>query len=129
VNPGVSKETSLIMMRFLSAVFVGFSFFIAKYELAIIVTLMSLSWGAIAGAFMAPFLYGLYWKRATAAGIYAGMIAGLSVSVGLFYFWGAAKSPLAASVGMIVPFLIVPLVSWFTSPPPRETVDKAFVGI
>jgi SSS family solute:Na+ symporter len=129
VNPKVSKETSLVMMRFLSAVFVGFSFFIAKYELAIIVTLMSLSWGAIAGSFMAPFLYGLYWKRTSAAGIYAGMIVGLSVSVGLFYYWGAAKSPLAASVGMIVPFLVVPLVSWFTPAPPREIVNKAFAGI
>jgi SSS family solute:Na+ symporter len=129
VNPGVSKENSLVMMRFLSAVFVGFSFFIAKYELAIIVTLMSLSWGAIAGSFMAPFLYGLYWKRTTAAGTYAGMIAGLLVSVGLFYYWGAAKAPLAASVGMIVPFLVVPLVSWVTPPPSRETVDKAFAGI
>lgn len=91
VNPGISKERSLLMMRFLSAVFVAFSFFIAKYELAIIVTLMSLSWGAIAGAFMAPFLYGLYWKRATAAGIFAGMIAGLAVSVGLFYYWGGRE--------------------------------------
>ena len=28
---------------------------------------MGVSWGALAGAFLAPFLYGLYWKRTTKA--------------------------------------------------------------
>lgn len=64
---------------------------IARYEFGIIITLMSLSWGAVAGAFMAPYLYGLFWKRTTLAGVYAGMITGLVVSIGLFFYLGAEK--------------------------------------
>ena len=129
VNPNISKENSLAMMRFLSAIFVAFSFIVAKFKLAIIVTLMSLSWGAVAGAFMAPFLYGLYWKRTSAIGVYAGMISGLVTSVGLFYYWGEARSPLAASIGMIVPFIVIPVVSLLTPAPSGTTIDKAFDGI
>ncbi|MFQ3620440.1 MAG: sodium:solute symporter family protein, partial [Spirochaetales bacterium] len=59
VNPSISKEHSLYMMRFLSSLFIILSYFIARYDFAIIITLMSLSWGTVAGSFMAPFLYGL----------------------------------------------------------------------
>jgi len=129
VNPQVSKENSLYMMRFLSALFIIISYFIARYDFAIIITLMSLSWGAVAGSFMAPFLYGLFWKRTTLAGVYAGMLTGLATSVTLFFYWGEAWSPLASSVGMLLPFLVVPLVSLLTKPPAEEVVTTAFRGI
>jgi SSS family solute:Na+ symporter len=129
VNPQVSKEHSLYMMRFLSALFIIISYFIARYDFAIIITLMSLSWGAVAGSFMAPFLYGLFWKRTTLAGVYAGMLTGLLTSITLFFYWGEAWSPAASSVGMLLPFLIVPVVSLFTRPPAQETVETAFRGI
>ena len=129
VNPQVSKENSLYMMRFLSALFIIISYFIARYDFAIIITLMSLSWGAVAGSFMAPFLYGLFWKRTTLAGVYAGMLTGLATSVTLFFYWGEALSPLASSVGMLLPFLVVPLVSLLTKPPAEGVVETAFRGI
>ena len=129
VNPQVSKENSLYMMRFLSALFIIISYFIARYYFAIIITLMSLSWGAVAGSFMAPFLYGLFWKRTTLAGVYAGMLTGLATSVTLFFYWGEAWSPLASSVGMLLPFLVVPLVSLLTKPPAEGVVETAFRGI
>lgn len=129
INPNVSKESSLGMMRFLSGLFVLVSFLIAKYELAFIATLMALSWGAIAGAFMAPFIYGLYWKRTSLAGVYAGMFTGLAVSIGLFFWLGQARSPVAASAGMVAPFIVVPLVSLLSRPPQEETLKKAFEGI
>ncbi len=129
VNPEVSKENSLYMMRFLSALFIIISYFIARYDFAIIITLMSLSWGTVAGAFMAPFLYGLFWKRTTLAGVYAGMITGLVTSIFLFFYWGEAWSPAASSAGMILPFFVIPLVSLFTKPPAPALVEAAFKGI
>lgn len=129
VNPNISKENSVAMMRFLSAIFIGVSFLIAKYELAIIITLMSLSWGAVAGAFMAPFLYGLYWKRTTAAGVYAGMFSGLITSVSLFYCLGPKNSPIAATIAILVPFVVVPLVSVLSRPPSETIIRTAFAGI
>ena len=126
INPNVSKEKSLLMMRFLSAVFVAVSYLVAKYQLTIIVELMALSWGAVAGAFMAPFFYGLYWKRATHAGVVAGMLTALVINTVLYYYLGSKNAPIAASIAMIVPFAVVPLVSIFTKPPSAKIIEKAF---
>ncbi len=129
VNTQVSTENSVAMMRFLSGLFIVISYFIARYEFAIIVTLMSLSWGAISGTFMAAYIYGLFWKRATLAGAACGMVTGLITSVSLFYILGPSNAPIASSIAMIVPFVIIPVVSIFTKPPEKEHVDRAFEGI
>jgi SSS family solute:Na+ symporter len=129
VNPSISKKDSLLMMRFLSGIFVVISYFIARYEFAIIVTLMSLSWGAVAGSFMAPYVYGLYWKRTTKAGAAAGVATGLVTAISLFYILGPANSPMASTIAMLIPFLVVPVVSAFTLPPDGELIDRAFTGI
>lgn len=129
VNPDVSKERSLAMMRFLSAVFVVISYFIARYEVSIIITLMSLSWGVIAGAFMAPYIYGLYWRRATKISVKVSMFAGIILGIMLFFLLGPENSPLASSIAILVPFIIVPLVSLFTKPPSGEIIQRAFKNI
>ncbi len=129
VNPEISTKNSLAMMRFLSALFIIISYFIARYELAVIVTLMSLSWGAVAGTFMAAYLYGLYWKKATLAGAAAGMVSGLTLAIVLFFVLGPSNSPIASSIAMIVPFLVIPVVSFFTKAPEDELIAKAFDGI
>lgn len=126
INPNVSKEKSLMMMRFLSAVFVAISYFVAKYQIAFIVQLMSLSWGAVAGAFMAPFFYGLYWKRATHSGVWAGMITAVATNIILYYKLGPQNAPLAASIAMIVPFIVIPIVSFATKAPAEKIIKKAF---
>jgi len=59
---------------------------------------MSLSWGAVAGSFMAPYFYALYWKRTTLAGVKAGMLTGLTLAVSLFFILGPANSPIASSI-------------------------------
>jgi SSS family solute:Na+ symporter len=95
---------------------------------------MSISWGTVAGSFLAPYIYGLFWKRTTKWGAYAGMGTGLILSNGLYWYWfvtespaeAGTKAPLAASIAMIVPMLVVPAVSVFTPPPKTETIDKAF---
>lgn len=126
INPDVPDSRYLLMMRFLSGLFVALSFFIAKFKFAVIVTLMALSWGAVAGAFMAPYLYGLFWKRTTRAGAAAGMLTGLGLAVGLFFVLGPANSPIASAIAMIVPFLVVPAVSLFTRPPSEHRLERAF---
>ncbi len=126
VNPAVSTERSLVLMRFLSGVFIAVSFLIARFEFAVIVTLMSLSWGAVAGAFLAPYVYGLYWKRTTRAGATAGMVAGLGTACTLFFVLGRSNAPIAASIAMLVPFVVVPAVSLVTRPPDPAVLETAF---
>jgi SSS family solute:Na+ symporter len=129
VDVKTGKDRSVAMMRFLSAIFVIVSYFISRFQIGFIVTLMSLSWGVVSGAFAAPYILGLYSKRVTKAGAYAGLLSGLAVEIILFFVLGASRSPLAASFAITVPFIVVPLVSRFTSPPEKQLIDKAFEGI
>ncbi len=126
INPKISGKGSLAMIRFMSGIFVVLSYFIARYEISFIVTLMSLSWGVVAGTFMAPYVYGLFWKRTTLLGVKAGMVSGIVTAAVLFFSWGQDKAPLAASLAMLVPFLVVPLVSAVTKPPSKAVLEKAF---
>ncbi|HOV12793.1 MAG TPA: sodium/solute symporter [Spirochaetota bacterium] len=129
INPNISKSNSLVMMRFLSGIFIVISYFIARYDFGIIVTLMSLSWGAVSGSFMAAFVYGLYYKGATKIGIASGMATGLVLSIVLFFVLGPANSPIASSIAIIVPFFVIPVVSLFTKKVDKEILDKAFQNI
>jgi SSS family solute:Na+ symporter len=132
INPQISKANSLMMMRFLSAIFIVISYFVAAFKISFIVELMALSWGAVAGAFMAPFFYGLYWKKATHASVVAGMLSAVTVNIVLYYMYSKPNPALAAttaSIAMIVPFIVIPVVSWFTKPPKHAIIEKAFTGV
>jgi SSS family solute:Na+ symporter len=137
VDTKTGKDSSGAMMRFLSAIFVVISYFISRYQLSIIVYLMSLSWGVVSGAFAAPYILGLYSKKVTKAGAYSGLFSGVIIMVVLFFIFSnsggqfrlGANSPLAASIAIIVPFAVVTVVSLFTKPPNKEILDKAFEQI
>jgi len=126
VNPNAPPKKSLLIMRILSGVFVIASYFIARYRIALIITLMSLSWGAIAGSFMAPYFYGLFWKKVTRIAVWAGILTGLILATSLFFILGPANSPIASSIAMIAPFIVIPVVSSFTKPPEEKIISKAF---
>ncbi|MDR3171968.1 MAG: sodium/solute symporter [Treponema sp.] len=129
INPKTGKDRSVAMMRFLSAIFVIISYLISRFQFSFIVTLMSLSWGAVSGSFAAPYIYGLYWKRVTKAAAYAGLLSGLAIEIILFFVLGPANSPLAASFAIAVPFIVVPVVSLCTRPPESPLLDRAFGGL
>ncbi|MDR2210067.1 MAG: sodium:solute symporter family protein [Spirochaetaceae bacterium] len=129
VDPKTGKDRSVAMMRFLSGVFIVISYFISRFQISIIVYLMSLSWGVVSGAFAAPYILGLYSKRVTKAGAYAGLFTGMAVMIILFFALGSSSSPLAASIAILVPFIVVPAVSALTRPPGTELLDRAFEGI
>jgi SSS family solute:Na+ symporter len=117
------------MMRFLSAIFIIVSYFISRFQIGIIVYLMSLSWGVVSGSFAAPYILGLYSKRVTKAGAYAGLASGAAIMIALFFALGASNSPLAASIAILTPFALVILVSAFTRPPAKALLDRAFEGV
>ncbi|MDR0400640.1 MAG: sodium:solute symporter family protein [Treponema sp.] len=129
IDEKTGKDRSVAMMRFLSAIFIIVSYFISRFQISIIVYLMSLSWGVVSGAFAAPYILGLYSKRVTKAGAYAGLIAGVAIMISLFFILGSSRSPLAASIAIIAPFAVTPAVSAFTRPPEKKLLDRAFEGI
>jgi SSS family solute:Na+ symporter len=129
VDNKTGKDRSVAMMRLLAGVFIIISYFISRFQISIIVYLMSLSWGAVSGSFAAPYIYGLYWKRTTKSAAYAGLLAGLATEIVLFFVLGASRSPLTASIAILVPFAVVPVVSLFTRPPEEALLKKAFENV
>ncbi|WP_303835471.1 sodium:solute symporter [Ruminococcus flavefaciens] len=140
----------VLFMRILIAVFLIVSVIIASHKNASISTLMSYSWGALSGAFLGPFLYGLFMKKASKAAVAASMITGVGISVihmllfsfNIEAFSGIKQavidlncplsllSPInAGAFSMIVSLLIVPIVSSFTKAPEKKVVDNAFSSL
>lgn len=132
IAPGISKKTSIILMRSLCVVFVAVSLAIAVMKPQIILTLMSLSWGTVAGAFLSPYIYGLFSRKVTKAGAWAGALVGIAISIGASAYIGfdsgllGKYSPMISSVALIVPLLVVPAVSLVTEKFSERHLAKVF---
>ena len=131
----LSEKKQLLIIRILIAVFIAISVVIAilqyKSNVTFIAQLMGVSWGALAGAFLAPFLYGLYWKRTSAASVWVCMVFSSIVMVAnIFfkaYFPALLQSPINCGVAcMLCGLVIVPIVSLITPAPNKEKVDQIF---
>ena len=134
VAPNRSEKQHLAIFRICCGIFIVFSFLIALFSPSWIVALTALSWGAICGGFLAPYIYGLFWRGVTKAGAIAGLATGLLVSNGIYWslFFGKSPaiaksySPAVASIAMVVPFLVVPIVSAVTRKLEPERIALAF---
>ncbi len=134
----MSDKAKVLTMRILIVVFILISVVIAAIQanskVTFIAQLMGISWGALAGAFLAPFLYGLYWKKASKASVWCCFIFGTG-----FMVWNLvctmAKIPLPALLvsplncgvfAMLGGLIIVPLVSLFTKKQPMDKMNDIF---
>ena len=112
-------------IRLLCIFFVAVSVVLALNPNNLITSLMSLSWGALAGSFLGPFVFGLFWKGATAAGVWACFITGVGINVAnLFLHFTAPTS--AGAIAIVASLFVAPLVSLVTAKLPRDYVDGAF---
>lgn len=126
IKKNMSKKSEMIVVRILCLVFVALSVILALSKGAI-VTLMSVSWGALAGSFLAPFLYGLFWKGVNRAGALAGMLTGVSVttiSVLVPSISAVLSPPNAGALAMLLSLIIVPVVSLLTTKVEKFKVDS-----
>lgn len=135
----MTEKSQLLCIRLLVLFFIAVSSVLAivqaKSSVTFIAQLMGISWGALAGAFLAPFLYGLYWKRTTPAAVWASFIAGIAVMCGCMIstFTGRVfineyfSSPINAGVlAMLLGLVIVPIVSLFTKVRSQDRVQDIF---
>lgn len=111
INRQASDQTLTRLVRFASAFFILLSMFLAFLKPAVIVTILSISWGAIASVFLGPFIWGLFNKKVNETGAIFAALGGLLVCLALFIIWGAKMVPQAGSVGMLTSLLLVPLGS------------------
>ncbi len=122
----MSDKLQLLVMRVLIVFFIAVSVVLALDPPTFIAQLMGISWGALAGAFLAPFLYGSYWKRVTRPAVWASFICGVGITV-LNMSIHFIQSPInAGAVAMIAGLVVVPVVSLLTPAPDKEKVEEIF---
>ncbi len=129
------EKKNLPIIRIFIAVFILISAVIAiiqyKLNVTFIAQLMGLSWGALAGSFLAPFLYSLYWKKTTKASCIVCFIWGSVLMLANMFFKSAFPAVLQSPINcgafaMLGGMVIVPIVSAFTKKPSKEEVDNVF---
>ena len=131
----MSEKAQVFVMRCLIVVFIAISVVLALVQyhsnVTFIAQLMGVSWGALAGAFLAPFLFGLYWKRTTAAACWTSFLFSTVVMLANIFFGShfpaVLQSPInAGAFCMLAGLVIVPVVSLVTRPPEGERVERIF---
>lgn len=139
------EKKKMLIIRIFIVIFIAISAAIAivqaKSKNMFIAQMMGVSWGALAGAFLAPFLYGLYWKKTTKAAVASSFVFGvgleivqLLVSLGVldvkgipvlsFVFTNSLYSGVFAMLGGII---IIPIVSLLTQKTRPENAEEMFV--
>ena len=122
----MSDKVQLLVMRVLIVFFIVLSVVLALNPPTFIAQLMGISWGALAGAFLAPFLYGLCWRKVTRPAVWASFICGVGITV-LNMFLHFIQSPInAGAAAMIAGLVVVPVVSLITPVFDRKKVDDIF---
>ncbi len=110
INKNVSDRKLTLLMRTCSGLFVLISVILAYFKPATIVSILGISWGAIGSVFLGPFVWGLFTKRIHKFSAIASSI--ISLSVCLYLYFTGMPSPEAGSIGMIISFVSVPILSF-----------------
>ncbi len=139
---GMAEKKKLLSIRILIVFFIAVSAIIAIIQASspvlFISQMMGVSWGALAGAFLAPFLYGLYMKRVPKAAVWINFVLGIGISLASFicnlsgvkfdnavleYF----KSPInAGMLAMILGLVITPIITLIAPAKDKERVEGIF---
>lgn len=148
IRRNASDSNVKVLLRALCIVFILLSALLAIAEIDAIVTLMSLSWGTIAGCFIGPYIYGLYFKKTNKVGVYASMTFSLLLTLTLVLVFGFTETPAGTKLGEVLqkgigrsPFIgvlamassmvITPVVSLLTQrfAPGKATLDLCYSSI
>ena len=119
-------KRNLVTMRLLLVFFIVVSVVLSLNPPTFIAQLMGYSWGALAGSFLAPFLWGLYWKKTTKLSVWACFIAGVGLTVSNMIFQYVTSPINMGAITMLAGLVIVPLVSLITPKLGADKVEEIF---
>ena len=140
----LEEKKKMVIIRSFIVVFIVISAIIAIKQASnksiYIAQMMGISWGALAGAFLAPFLYGLYWKKTTKAAVVVSFVFGVGLEVIQFFFsigvLAPSENPVIALIfknslysgvlAMIGGMILVPVVSLLTGKFAPKKVEEMF---
>ena len=121
------ERRKVVIMRVLIVFFIAISLLIALNPPTFIAQLMGISWGALAGAFLAPFMLGLYWRGVTTASVWACFSWGVGLTV-VNMLMGNPINPInCGAIAMLGGFPVVFLVSLLTPKLPQKDVNQIFL--
>ena len=120
------ERRKVVVMRVLIMFFIAISLLIALNPPTFIAQLMGISWGALAGAFLAPFMLGLYWRGVTKASVWACFVWGVGITVVNMIIGNPINPINCGAIAMVGGFVVVWLVSLVTPKMPKKTVDSIF---
>ena len=120
------ERRKVVVMRVLIVFFIVISLMIALNPPTFIAQLMGISWGALAGAFLAPFMMGLYWRGVTTISVWACFIWGVGITV-VNMLLGNPINPInCGAIAMVGGFPVVWLVSLLSPKMNHNIVDNIF---
>lgn len=142
----MTEKKKVGIMRLFIVFFILISAVIAIFkdahpEVTFIAQMMGVSWGALAGAFLAPFLYGLYWKGVTKTATAVCFIWGCGISVLQLIItlgnvnisgWGTVlqyifqTSVNSGVIAMVGGLIIVPVLSLITKKQNENELNELF---
>lgn len=122
----MTEKTQIMIIRLLVVFFIALSVILALNPPQFIAQLMGISWGALAGSFLAPFLYGLYGKWVTRSAVWASFICGVGITV-VNLLHPFINNPInAGAIAMLTGLVVVPVVSRITPKLDSAAVDAVF---
>lgn len=129
INDEVSEHIErrkVVVMRVLIVFFIVISLLIALNPPTFIAQLMGISWGALAGAFLAPFMLGLYWRGVTPASVWACFAWGVGITV-VNMMVGNPINPInCGAIAMVGGFPVVWMASLVSKKMNKQLVDRIF---
>ena len=134
IKKDLKPKSQMVLTRVLCLVFVALSYIFATLNITIIVNIMSFSWGVVSGAFIGPYIMGLFSKKAGKKSAFCGMFAGL---LGIFVpaVWltvtggfpaAVSHTPEMGVLAMAVSIVVTTLVSRFEKPMSPEKCNLLF---
>lgn len=124
----LNDKKSLLLTRVMCLIFIAASVLIALVPNKII-TLLSLSWGAIASSLMAPYLYSLYGKTHFRAAACISSVVGLAVMLGCVIIWGKELATYFAVAAVLASFAALGISVAFCSARVKAAQKQAVEGI
>lgn len=126
-NNKISDKATVLLLRFCCIAFVAAAYILATGNSPIL-NLNALSWGVVSGSLLAPYLLGLYWKRATRVGVYAAMASAILIMIGSVMKFGLTSPYITtmSAASIVLPNFVLIIVSLLTKEMSEAHVSYIF---
>jgi cation/acetate symporter len=132
INPNANEKTRMLLSRIMIGVAICVAGYFGINPPAFVAQVVAFAFGLASASFFPIIIMGIFWKRATKEGCICGMAAGMAFTA--FYilqvnFWKVPPWLFGISaegigtVGMLINFFVIWIVSLVTKPPPQEVQD------